>query len=337
MSQPNAMFNARILGTGSYLPEKIVTNADLEEVMDTSDEWIRQRTGIRERRFVEPGVGPTDLGLQAAHRALQSAGLTPDQIDFIIFATLSPEYNFPGCGCLLQEKLGLATVGALDVRNQCTGFVYSLAIADQFVRTGTYRHILVVGAEVHSSGLEMNTHGRDVAVIFGDGAGAVVVGRSGHGNRRILSSPLHAQGKYARKLWLEAPTSLEHPRLTEEMLREGRHYPQMDGRYVFKHAVDRLQESVREALAENRLEIEDVGLLILHQANLRISEAVVRSLKIPPERVFSNIQRYGNTTAASIPIALDEAVRAGKVQPGDVVVLAAFGSGFTWGATILRW
>ncbi len=331
------MFNARILGTGSYLPERVVTNADLEEVMDTSDEWIRQRTGIRERRFVEPGVGPTDLGLQAAHRALHSAGLTPDQIDFIIFATLSPEYNFPGCGCLLQEKLGVGTVGALDVRNQCTGFVYGLSIADQFVRTGTYRHILVVGAEVHSSGLEMNTHGRDVAVIFGDGAGAVVVGRSDSGSRRILSSPLHAQGKYARKLWLEVPSSLSQPRLTEEMLREGRHYPHMDGRYVFKHAVERLQESVREALADNRLKIEDVALLILHQANLRISEAVIRSLKIPPERVFSNIQRYGNTTAASIPIALDEAVRAGTVQPGDLVVLAAFGSGFTWGATILRW
>ena len=331
------MFNARILGTGSYLPERVVTNADLEEVMDTSDEWIRQRTGIRERRFVEPGVGPTDLGLQAAHHALHSAGLTPDQIDFIIFATLSPEYNFPGCGCLLQEKLGVGTVGALDVRNQCTGFVYGLSIADQFVRTGTYRHILVVGAEVHSSGLEMNTHGRDVAVIFGDGAGAVVVGRSDSGSRRILSSPLHAQGKYARKLWLEVPSSLSQPRLTEEMLREGRHYPHMDGRYVFKHAVERLQESVREALADNRLKIEDVALLILHQANLRISEAVIRSLKIPPERVFSNIQRYGNTTAASIPIALDEAVRAGRVQPGDLVVLAAFGSGFTWGATILRW
>ena len=331
------MFDARILGTGSYLPERIVTNADLEEVMDTSDEWIRQRTGIRERRFVEPGVGPTDLGLQAAHRALHWAGLTPDQIDFIIFATLSPEYNFPGCGCLLQERLGVGTVGALDVRNQCTGFVYGLSIADQFVRTGTYRHILVVGAEVHSSGLEMNTHGRDVAVIFGDGAGAVVVGRSDSGSRRILSSPLHAQGKYARKLWLEVPSSLSQPRLTEEMLREGRHYPHMDGRYVFKHAVERLQESVREALADNRLKIEDVALLILHQANLRISEAVIRSLKIPPERVFSNIQRYGNTTAASIPIALDEAVRAGTVQPGDLVVLAAFGSGFTWGATILRW
>lgn len=331
------MFNARILGTGSYLPEKVVTNTNLAKVMDTSDEWIHQRTGIRERRFVEPGVGPTDLGLQAARRALHSAKLAPDQVDFIIFATLSPEYNFPGCGCLLQQKLGLGTVGALDVRNQCTGFIYSLAIADQFVRTGTYRHILVVGAEVHSSGLEMNTHGRDVAVIFGDGAGAVILGRSENGNRRLLSSSLHAQGKYARKLWLEAPTSLSHPRLTEEMLKEGRHYPKMDGRYVFKHAVDRLQESVWEALTNNHLKIEDVKLLILHQANLRISEAVVRSLKIPPERVFSNIQRYGNTTAASIPIALDEAVRAGKVQPGDVVVLAAFGSGFTWGASILRW
>jgi 3-oxoacyl-[acyl-carrier-protein] synthase-3 len=328
---------SKILGTGSYLPERVVTNADLEKLMDTSDEWIQQRTGIRERRFVDEGVGSSDLGLQASLRALEQARLSPRDIDFIIFATLSPDYNFPGCGCLLQEKLRMETVGALDVRNQCCGFVYSLSIADQYVKTGMYQHILVVGAEVHSTGIEMNTHGRDVAVIFGDGAGAVVVGPSGNGDGQILSTHLHAEGKYAKKLWLEAPASVYHPRLTEQMLRDGKHYPSMDGRYVFKHAVDRFQEVIHEALVANNLGIEDVNLLILHQANLRISEAVTQSLRIPAERVFSNIQKYGNTTAASIPIALDEAVKGGKLRAGDIVLLAAFGSGFTWASAVIRW
>ncbi|MCH2695259.1 MAG: ketoacyl-ACP synthase III [Acidobacteriia bacterium] len=331
------MFDARILGTGSFLPERIVPNTELEEKMDTSDEWIQQRTGIRERRYVEEGVGTSDLGLKASQRALRSAGLTANDIDFIIFATLSPDYNFPGCGCLLQDKLGIGNIGALDVRNQCTGFIYSLSIAHQFVRTGTYQHILVVGAEVHSTGLEMHTRGREVAVIFGDGAGAVVVGKSSNDQRKILSSHLHSEGKFAKKLWIEAPSSIQQPRLTKEMLQQGRHYPRMEGRYVFKHAVDRMQQSVREGLEANNLKLSDVKLLILHQANLRISEAVVRALKISPDRVFNNIQIYGNTTAASIPIALDEATRQGKIGSGDLIVLAAFGSGFTWGATVLKW
>ena len=331
------MFDARILGTGSFVPERIVSNTELEEKMDTSDEWIQQRTGIRERRYVELGVGTSDLGLRASRRALQSAGLTAKDIDFIIFATLSPDYNFPGCGCLLQDKLGIGNVGALDVRNQCTGFIYSLAIAHQFVRTGTYQHILVVGAEVQSTGLEMNTRGREVAVIFGDGGGAVVVGKSGDERRKILSNHLHSEGKFAKKLWIEAPSSVQQPRLTKEMLEQGRHYPRMEGRYVFKHAVDRMQQSVLEGLEANNLKLSDVNLLILHQANLRISEAVVRALRISSDRVFNNIQMYGNTTAASIPIALDEAARQGRIEVGDLVVLAAFGSGFTWGATVLRW
>ena len=331
------MFDARILGTGSFVPERIVSNTELEEKMDTSDEWIQQRTGIRERRYVELGVGTSDLGLRASRRALQSAGLTAKDIDFIIFATLSPDYNFPGCGCLLQDKLGIGNVGALDVRNQCTGFIYSLAIAHQFVRTGTYQHILVVGAEVQSTGLEMNTRGREVAVIFGDGGGAVVVGKSWDERRKILSNHLHSEGKFAKKLWIEAPSSVQQPRLTKEMLEQGRHYPRMEGRYVFKHAVDRMQQSVLEGLEANNLKLSDVNLLILHQANLRISEAVVRALRISSDRVFNNIQMYGNTTAASIPIALDEAARQGRIEVGDLVVLAAFGSGFTWGATVLRW
>jgi 3-oxoacyl-[acyl-carrier-protein] synthase III len=331
------MPRSRIIGTGSYLPERVVTNLDLAKLMDTSDEWIQQRTGIRERRFVDEGVGTTDLGLNASLCALERAKLTPRDIDFIIFATLSPDYNFPGCGCLLQEKLGIGNIGALDVRNQCSGFIYSLSIADQFVKTGMYRYILVVGAEVHSTGLELNNRGRDVAVIFGDGGGAVVVGPAEDRVSQILSTHLHSEGKHAQKLWLEAPGSIFHPRLDEQMLREGRHFPRMDGRYVFKHAIDRFQEVIYEALSANNLAVEDIDLLILHQANLRIVEAVAQSLKIPSERIFNNIHKYGNTTAASIPIALDEAREEGRLKTGDIIVLAAFGSGFTWGAAVIRW
>lgn len=331
------MSKSRILGTGSYLPDRVVKNSDLEKLMDTSDEWIQQRTGIRERRFVDEGVGTSDLGYRASMRAIQQAGLTAQDIDFIIFATLSPDYNFPGSGCLLQEKLGVGTIGALDVRNQCSGFIYGLSIADQFIKTGMHRHVLVVGAEVHSTGLELNTRGRDVAVIFGDGGGAVIVGNATEGDSRILSTHMHSEGKYAKRLWLEAPASIHHPRITEEMLREGKHYPHMDGRYVFKHALERFQEVIHEALSANNLAIEDIDCLILHQANLRIAEAVGQSLRIPLDKMFNNIQKYGNTTAASIPIALDEAVKEGKVKSGDLVILAAFGSGFTWGAAAIRW
>jgi len=331
------VLRSRILGTGSYLPKRVVTNADLEKMMDTSTEWIQQRTGIRERRFVEEGEGTAELGFQASLRALESAGIRAEEIDFIIFATLSPDYTFPGSGCLLQEKLGIAPIGALDVRNQCSGFIYGLSIADQYVRTCTYRRILVVGAEVQSTGLELNTHGRDMGVLFGDGAGAAVLGPAEEGQGVLLSTHLHAEGKYAKKLWLEAPSSTCRPRITEDMLREGRHYPKMDGRFVFKQAVERFQEVIHEALSANSLEVQDIDLLILHQANLRIAEAVLHALQIPPVKAFNNIQKYGNTTAASIPIALDEAVREGRVHSGDIVVLAAFGSGFTWGAAILRW
>ncbi len=331
------MSKSRILGTGSYLPDRVVKNSDLEKLMDTSDEWIQQRTGIRERRFVDEGQGTSDLGYRASMRAIQQAGLTAQDIDFIIFATLSPDYNFPGSGCLLQEKLGVGTIGALDVRNQCSGFIYGLSIADQFIKTGMHRHVLVVGAEVHSTGLELNTRGRDVAVIFGDGGGAVIVGNATEGDSRILSTHMHSEGKYAKRLWLEAPASIHHPRITEEMLKEGKHYPHMDGRYVFKHALERFQEVIHEALSANNLGIEDIDCLILHQANLRIAEAVGQSLRIPLDKMFNNIQKYGNTTAASIPIALDEAVKEGKVKSGDLVILAAFGSGFTWGAAAIRW
>ena len=331
------MFRSRILATGRYLPPRIVTNRELEKLMDTSDEWIQQRTGICERRFVSEGVGSSDLGLQASIKAIAAAGLSPQDLDFLVFATLSPDYTFPGSGCLLQDKLGIGTIGALDVRNQCSGFIYGLSVADQYVKTGMCQHVLVVGAEVHSTGLELNTRGRDVGVLFGDGAGAVVVGRARGDQGGILSTHLHAEGKYAKKLWLEVPGCIFHPRITEEMLREGRHYPRMEGRLVFKHAVERFREVVEEALHANQLTIDDVDLMILHQANMRIAEAVAEILKLSPDRVFNNIQKYGNTTAASIPIALDEALEQGRIETGDLVVLAAFGSGFTWAAAVVRW
>lgn len=331
------MTRTRILGTGFYVPEKVVTNHDLAKMFHTSHEWIVQRTGIEERRYVGEGVGASDLALEASRRAIENAGLTPNDIDFIIFATLSPDYTFPGSGVFLQDKLGVPEIGALDVRTQCSGFIYSLSIADQYIRTGMYRRILVVGAEVHSTGLEFADRGRDVTVIFGDGAGAVVVGPIDEGERGILSTHLHSQGKYAKKLWLESPGSIYHPRLQQRMLDEGSWYPKMDGKYVFKHAVTRLQEVIQEGLEANGLKASDIALLVPHQANLRINQMVAMAMEIPEEKVQNNIQKYGNTTAASIPIALHEAIEEGKVSEGDIVVLAAFGSGFTWASAVIRW
>ncbi len=330
------MTKARILGTGMYLPERVVTNDELGRLMDTSDAWIQERTGIIERRFVESGTGASDLALEASRKALEAAGLEPADLDLIIFATLSPDYTCPGSAVLLQDKLGVGNIGALDVRNQCSGFIYGLAVADAFIRVGQYRHILLVGAEVHSSGLDMSTAGRDLAVLFGDGAGAVVLGPS-QNDRGVSSVHLHAQGKYATKLWLEAPASRYNPRISEEMLREGRHLPKMEGRAVFKHAVRRFPEVIREALDAGGIGLEDVDLLFLHQANLRISEAIASVLGTPMEKFFTNIQYVGNTTGASIPIALDQAVHQGRVKEGDRLILAAFGSGFTWASALVVW
>jgi 3-oxoacyl-[acyl-carrier-protein] synthase-3 len=330
------MIAAKILGTGAYLPERVVTNDELAKMMDTSDSWIRERTGIRERRFVDDGVGTSDLALEASRRALAAAGIDAKDIDHIILATLSPDFTFPGSAVLLQEKLGAGTVGALDVRNQCSGFLYGLAVADAFIRTGQYRHILLVGSEVHSTGLDLTSHGRDLAVLFGDGAGAVVLGASEDGTG-VRSVHLHADGKHVKKLWLEAPASVCRPRITAEMLREGRHYPRMEGRAVFKHAVMRFPQVIREALNANSVDLTNVKLFVLHQANLRIVEAVATSLGVPLENFHNNIDHVGNTTAASIPIALDEAVRQGRIQKGEYLVLAAFGSGFTWASALIVW
>ncbi len=325
-----------ILGTGHYVPPRVVTNFDLEKMMDTSDEWIRERTGIVERRFVEPGTATSDLALQASLRALEDAKISKEEIDFIIFATLSPDHLFPGGGVFLQTKLGLEKIGALDIRNQCSGFIYGLAVADQFIKNGVYKKILLVGAEIQSVQLNFSTQGRDMAVLFGDGAGAVILGAVEDNERGIISTHLHADGRFANILWIEKPNIMHSPYFYPEMMNDPGIYPSMQGKVVFKFASEKMPECVRENLAENNLRVEDIDLLIPHQANYRITEMVGRALNLTPEKVFSNIHKYGNTTAASIPIALDEARKEGRLKEGNLLVLTAFGSGLTWGSSIIK-
>lgn len=330
------MSGSTLLGMGHYVPPRTVTNNDLASLMDTTDEWIVQRTGIRERHWIEGDVGASELAEHASRAALAEAGLQPSDIDLILFATLSPDLNFPGSACLLQARLGIPGVAAMDIRNQCTGFLYGLKTADAFIRSGMARNVLLVGAEVHSTGLDISTRGRDVAVLFGDGAGAAVVGPSSD-ESRVIDTELHADGRYAEILMVEAPASRLNPRLTAEMMEAGRHFPKMDGRSVFKHACERLPEVIHSILKRNGYSLSDVDVMVPHQANLRINEMVAKQLGFPPERVVHNIQRYGNTTAASIPIALHEAVQDGRVQKGQLVLLAGFGAGLTWGASLVRW
>ena len=331
------MKKSRILGTGHYVPPRVVTNADLEKVLDTSDAWIQKRTGIAQRHFVDEGTGSSDLAVEASLRALDDAGLSVSDLDFIIVATLSPDHDFPGVSCFVQEKLGIPGIGALDIRAQCSGFIYGLSIADQFISTGHYRNILLVGAEVQSTALDFTTGGREMAVLFGDGAGAVVLGPSENNGQGVISTHLHADGRYAKELWMEAPGFIFHPRITPEMIAEGRHYPKMNGKEVFKGAVKKLVEVINHTLDSNGFDISDVDIFIPHQANLRINDFVGQKLGLPREKVFSNIHKYGNTTAASIPIALDEARKEGRIDPHDLVLSAAFGAGFTWGAALIRW
>ncbi len=330
---------SRILGLGTAVPPAVVTNEDLSRRMETSDEWIQQRTGIRERHFVEGRVGASDLGLEAARAALADAGVAASDVDGIIFATLSPDIDWPASACLLAKKLGLRSVPAFDVRNQCSGFLYGLACADVLIRRGRRRRVLLVGAEVHSTGLDLTTRGREVGVIFGDGAGAALIGPSEDPDHGILSVHLHADGHFAEKLWLEAPGSRRRPRIGVADL-EGDDpavFPRMQGRFVFKHAVTRMPEVIREALAFHGLGVGDVDALIPHQANLRINQFAAAALELDEAKVVNNIDRYGNTTAASIPLALREALDDGRVRPGALVCLAAFGAGFTWAAALLRW
>ncbi len=328
-----------ILGLGTALPEHVVTNDDLSGLMDTSDEWIAQRTGIRERRHIQTDTGATDLGAAAARAALADAGTDIDAIDAIIFATLSPDIDWPASAVLLARKLGARPMPAFDVRDQCSGFLYSLAVADALIRAGRARQVLVVGGEVHSTGLDLTTRGREVGVIFGDGAAAAVIGPTPDAQRGLLSVHLHAEGAFAERLWIEVVASRRKPRIRLEDLAgdDPAIYPHMNGRYVFKHAVTRFPEVIRESLAFNGLSTDDIDVLVPHQANLRISQFVAAELGLDEAKVVNNIDRYGNTTAASIPLALAEAVRDGRVTRGRTVCLAAFGAGFTWGAAVLRW
>jgi len=348
------MFQSKIAGLGYYVPKNIYTNNDLTRFMETSDEWIQERTGIKERRYADRiGETTTSMAVEASKIAIERANTTAQEIDFIIFATLSPDYYFPGCGVLLQRELNMKEVGALDVRNQCSGFIYALSIADQFIKTGMYKNILVVGSEKHSFALDFSTRGRGVSVIFGDGAGAVVLQPSSDSNSGILSTHLHSDGSEAEKLAMYYPGAsagcyLENKPdwpdqelggmlMTKEMLDDGSAFPYMDGQAVFKKAVVKFPEVIEEALAKNNLSAQDINMLIPHQANLRISQYVQKTLRLTDEQVFNNIQKYGNTTAASVPIALCEAWEQGKIKDGDVVCLAAFGAGFTWGAALIKW
>ena len=326
-----------ILGVGHYVPTRVVTNDDLAKLMTTSDEWIVQRTGIRERRYIEhSGIGASDLAVPASKMALEHAGIALADVDAIIFATLSPDHNFPGSGCFLADKLGLPGIPALDIRNQCSGFLYGLSIADAWVRAGVYKNVLLVGAEVHSTGVEFSDRGRDVAVLFGDGAGAAVIGQATREGQGLHAIKLHADGSGAKDLWTEAPASAYMPRLTPEMLVEGKHYPQMNGKAVFRWATEKMPEVSREVLAQAELGVADVDLFVPHQANMRINQLVAQKLGIPADRVCHNIERYGNTTAATIPIGLSEAFAEGKLGPGKTVLTTAFGSGYTWAAAVIR-
>jgi 3-oxoacyl-[acyl-carrier-protein] synthase-3 len=336
------MLRSKILATGMFVPPKIVKNDDLATMMETSDEWITQRTGIKTRHWVEGATDTSDLALEATKRALETSGIDKSEIEMIILGTLSPDHDFPGTACFLQTKLGLTGIPALDIRQQCTGFLYAMSIADQFIRSGTYKKILVVGAEIHSKGLEKTPKGRDVSVLFGDGAGVVILGatevKDPKKDSYLLSTHLHADGAFAKELWVPFPgTGRVGERIDSEVIAEGTHYPHMNGKSVFIHAVKRMPEVLDEALKANELKIEDIDLFVFHQANLRIIDAIAKHFNIPETKIFNTIQKYANTTAATIPIGLDEAVRAGKLKKGMLVASAAFGSGFTWGSAIFRW
>ncbi|MEL6987914.1 MAG: beta-ketoacyl-ACP synthase III [Bacteroidota bacterium] len=352
------MFRTKIAGIGHYVPDNVITNHELTGHMDTSDEWIRERTGIQERRYVNRKEETTSiLGAKAAEKAIANAGIQKEDVDFIIFATLSPDYYFPGCGVLLQRLLGITKteIGALDIRNQCSGFIYGLSVADQFIKTGMYKNILLVGAECHSMGLDYSTRGRGVTVIFGDGAGAVVLQPTSNENEGVLTSHLHSDGEHAEELAMISPGShggihgerekygfpddvkFGETFLSQKMIDDGMLFPYMNGQAVFKKAVKKFPEVIMEALNNVGLNSTDINLFVPHQANLRISQFVQKVLGLSDDQVMNNIQKYGNTTAASIPIALSEAVEQGRVNKGDLICLAAFGSGFTWGSALIRW
>lgn len=336
----NTLLRSRILGMGSYAPERVITNDDLKQWMDTSHEWIVERTGIVERRWIADKDGETNsqLGAHAARNALKDAGIDKDEIELVVYATLSPDHAFPGSGVFFQREMGFKKpIPCLDIRQQCTGFIYGMSIADQFIKTGMYKKILVIGSEIHSTGIERATRGRDVSVIFGDGAGAAVVGVSEDPNMGVLSTHLFADGTDAELLWAEKESTSSYPRISHEDIDEGRIYPKMQGSRVFKHAVRRMPEAMLVGMKANDLTINDIDMVIPHQANLRINEFVCRMSGLPKEKMHNNIMKYGNTTAASIPICMTEAIELGKIKRGDLVCLVAFGAGLTWGSVFLRY
>jgi len=334
------MKNSKIVGIGHYVPENVVTNEDLTKVIDTSDEWIIERTGIKERRFVNPETDTVaNMAKKATDMALERSGVDKNEIDFIVFATITPDYFFPGSGVLLQRELGLQGIGALDIRNACSGFIYALSIADQYIKTGMYKNILVVGAEIQSTAIDMTTRGRNTAVIFADGAGAAIVQPTDVPNTGILTTHLHADGDYAEELYIKDPGSsrAREERQPEQILDTSGFKVHMNGSLVFKHAVVKFSEVINEALAATGKQKEDIDLLIPHQANLRISQFIQKKLELSDDKVYNNIMRYGNTTAGSIPIAMSEAWAEGKIKEGDLICLAAFGSGFTWASALIKW
>ena len=335
------MYNSNIIGMGMYVPENVVTNNDLSAMMNTSNEWIVERTGIEERRHIKKGDGNTTatMGAKAAKIAFERADINKNDIDLILFATLSPDYYFPGSGVIVQQLLEIPTCPAMDIRNQCSGFIYALSTADQFIKTGMYKNILIIGSENHSGGLDMTTRGRGVSVIFGDGAGAVLLSRSEDADKGILSTHLHSEGKFAEELALIGPsTNRWVPEILEaDDPNDISYYPNMNGQLVFKNAVVRFSEVIMEGLQQNKMTQDQIDMLIPHQANLRISQFIQRKFGLNDDQVYNNIMRYGNTTAGSIPIALTEAWEEGKIKSGDLLVLAAFGSGFTWGSAFIRW
>ncbi|GMQ29784.1 beta-ketoacyl-ACP synthase III [Algoriphagus confluentis] len=332
------MKKSRILGAGHYVPERIVTNEELAQMMNTSNEWIVERTGIQERRWFTPGVDTvTNMAAKASKMAMERAGVTSKDIDFLVFATITSDYFLPGNGVLLQRELGMNTIGALDVRNACSGFIYALSVADQFIKTGMYKKVLVVGAEIQSSALDKSDEGRSSAVIFADGAGAVVLGAVEEHQPGIMSTHLHSDGSFAEELYCIAPSSSGKVRISQEMIDRGDFFLKMNGNAVFKHAVVRFAEVIEEALSHNQITKEDIDLLVPHQANLRISQYIQKKLDLPDEKVFNNIMYLGNTTAGTIPIALSQAWEQGRLKENDLVCLAAFGSGFAWASALLRW
>ncbi len=332
------MPKSKIKGVGFYVPRNVVKNTDLENLMDTNDEWIKERTGIEERRWVDNDLTTSQMGTYASKIAIKNANISKEDIDFIIFATLSPDYYFPGCGVLIQNNLKIKEVGALDIRNQCSGFIYGLSIADQYIRSGMYKNILVVGSEIHSGALDKSPRGRSVSVIFGDGAGAAIVSKS-NDNSEILSTHLHSEGKFAEELAVIEPSTTfwVDKIINNASYDDTGFYPKMNGNFVFKNAVSRFEEVIHEALNYSNYKTEDIDILITHQANLRISKYIQKKLGLEDKKVFNNIMKYGNTTSASIPIAISEALENNKIKNGDLVCLAAFGSGFTWASALIRW